>query len=394
MLRDQLVTDAPTQRSEDWRYFRLNTLLDTSFETQFSGDSTGFHDQISGELSKKNIQNAIVLVNGTVSDQHADFGWLPNGISVTKSPIAQSAKAALPELENSFEILNGARAKQVINIHVASGATIDEPIHVILCTIGNVVSLPRINVSLEKGASLQLATTHLSLSQDSQQLDNPVFRMSLAEEARLSYVNIKDGRQSQYALDHTEVIQHGQSDFNASYIAVGGQAIRNEMRVYLKGEEANCVLSGLGLLNGESQLFAKTVMHHEVPSCESAQTFKNILAGSALSEYNGLVKVFLDAQKTLSYQLNRNLILDDSAKAYSRPQLRIFADDVKCTHGSTNGQLEADEILYLTSRGLTEADARSLLVYGFAEEIIQAVPIPSVRDELESKIKSQLSTLT
>jgi len=394
MLRDQMVTEAPTQRSEDWRYFRLDSLLDTPFETKLSGHHDVFLDQISKILGEKQLKHAIVLINGELSESHANFKWLPKGVSVECSSISHAPKSSVPDLENPFENLNTARAKTITNINVKAGAIIDEPVHVILCTAGNVVSYPRISVSLEKASTLQLALTHVSLSQDNPQLDNPVIRLSLAEEAKLAYINIKDGDQSSYVLDHTEVIQHGRSDFNATYIAMKGQAIRNEMRVYLKGEEANCVINGLGLLNKESQLFAKTLIHHEVPSCESAQTFKNILANGALSEYNGLVKVFRDAQKTLSNQLNRNLLLDDSAKAYSRPQLRILADDVKCTHGSTNGQLEENEILYLTSRGLSEADARSLLIYGFAEEIIQAIPIKPIRDQLASKIKKQLASLS
>lgn len=192
--------------------------------------------------------------------------------------------------------------------------------------------------------------------------ENAVSRAELAEGSRLEFVGVSCGEGS----------------------------MRHRFEVDLKGKEASVSLKGLSVLSGGAAVLNDTVVHHSAPGTVSRQVFKDILSGRAESGYSGLVHVHRGADKSDSNQLNRNLLLSDNAAARSEPQLKIDADDVKCSHGSSTGRLPDEEIFYLRSRGIDASSARSLLIYGFANEILKEIPSAEVRGELEARVRKEL----
>ncbi len=194
------------------------------------------------------------------------------------------------------------------------------------------------------------------------------------------------------AVSHATLAEGSRLEFIG--VACGEGVMEHRFEVDLKGKDASVSLKALSVLGGESEMRNNTVVHHSAPGTVSRQVYKDILSGKAQSGYSGLVHVHRGADKSDSNQLNRNLLLSDDASAHSEPQLKIDADDVKCTHGSSTGQLPDEEVFYLRSRGLDQAAARSLLIYGFAEEILQEIPAGDVRNELEALVRSGLKEVT
>ncbi len=204
--------------------------------------------------------------------------------------------------------------------------------------------------------------------------------------------NTHCGPQTHHA-ETIRIITHTHSHFQGFWFSEGGAETQRTLTVDVQGEHALIKLNGLAILNTTQTHTTHTFMNHHVPNCETHQFFKHIVANEAQCEFNGLVYVNEIAQKTDSYQANHNLVLSDNARAISRPQLKIFADDVKCSHGATVGQLDEEQLFYLKTRGLPLAQARSILISGFAEEIIDRIPLEGLRKNIFLQLKKQLETL-
>ena len=176
-------------------------------------------------------------------------------------------------------------------------------------------------------------------------------------------------------------------------LSLDGQALHNCLRVSLQGRNAACDLSGICLANGSQEMSCDIVLTHEVPQCHSTQLFKNIVGGQAVTRFNGLIKVVPDAQQTEAYQANHNLLTTEAAKAFTRPQLEIYADDVKCSHGATIGRLNPDELFYLRSRGIPLAEARLLQQLAFCNEVLEKIPSAEWREKMERRVEEKLRNL-
>ena len=220
-------------------------------------------------------------------------------------------------------------------------------------------------------------------SSDKRHFENNRFNFNIEKNASCSVLNHKES--SNLIFESSEINLDHSAQFDATYVGTKTQITRHDIEVNLNDESANCQLNGLSILSKDHVFSFKTRVHHRSGLTESKQHFKNILFDKANSEYNGLVEVYQDSQEIDSYQLNRNLVLSDDAKAFSRPQLRIFADDVKCSHGSTTGQIEESEILYLTSRGLTRKQAHDILIFGFADEVLEETNVESYQSTVERR---------
>ena len=177
------------------------------------------------------------------------------------------------------------------------------------------------------------------------------------------------------------------------FLSLDGSTLRNRLRVSLQGRHASCELAGLCLADGNQQMDYDIVLTHEVPQCHSMQLFKNIVGGQAVTHFDGLIKVVPDAQQTEAYQANHNLLTTETAKAFTKPQLEIYADDVKCSHGATIGRLNPDELFYMRSRGIPEKEARLLQQMAFCNEVLEKISAAELREDILQRVEERLRVL-
>ena len=289
--------------------------------------------------------------------------------------------------------MNGFCAQDGVFIDVAPGIEVKEPIHLVFVVTGDapVVSQPRCYFRVGEGASFSLGTS--SVCNGSGHFSNAYFQWDVQDNAKVNFVGVNLEEREGFRFETTRVRQGTSSDFNAVYITKGSQLTRLDIQVDMAGESANCSLNGLNLLGHSSELYSRTRLNHLVPKCTSSQSFKSVLSDKAVTEYQGLVYVDQIAQLTDASQSNPNLILSDQARALSRPQLEIFADDVVCGHGATVGQLDDQHVFYLQSRGFSESEAKWVLLQGFADEIVDMVQVPFIQKASQKIVKETLPEL-
>ena len=225
-------------------------------------------------------------------------------------------------------------------------------------------------------------------------LTNPEGPVRIAPEAGASaaYLVLQDAAAQTCESDWEIVLPEGAS-LRMVFLSLNGALLRNRLRVSLQGRHAACELSGLCLADGSQEMDYDIVLTHEVPQCQSTQLFKNIVGGQAVTHFNGLIKVVPDAQQTEAYQANHNLLTSETAKAYTRPQLEIYAADVKCSHGATIGRLNPDELFYMRSRGIPQAEARLLQQLAFCNEVLEKIPSAGLREQMQQRVEERLRQL-
>lgn len=229
---------------------------------------------------------------------------------------------------------------------------------------------------------------------DPQFITNPEGRKRIALEAEASaeYVVLQDADAQEGGTAYEISLADGAS-LKMVFLSLGGNVLRNSLRVVLRGRHATCDLAGICLADGQQEMDYDIRLVHEVPQCKSNQLFKTIVGGHAVTRFNGLIKVVPDAQQTEAYQANHNLLASETAKAYTRPQLEIYADDVKCSHGATIGRLNPDELFYLRSRGIPQAEARLLQQMAFCNEVLGKISSSEIREKMQAMVENRLRQL-
>ena len=219
---------------------------------------------------------------------------------------------------------------------------------------------------------------------------NVVTECFVEENARLDYYKIQNDAVNASLVDHTHITQQQNSVASVHTFAFGGNVVRNNLNFYQKGEGIDSILNGLTVIEGKQHVDHNTLVHHTAPNCESHQDYKGIFDVKATGVFNGKIIVDQLAQKTNAFQSNNNLLLNDGATINSKPQLEIFADDVKCSHGCTIGQLDEDALFYLRSRGIPQKEAKAFLMYAFASSVLEGVKIPQLSQRINHLIASKL----
>ncbi|MBI4211367.1 MAG: Fe-S cluster assembly protein SufD [Deltaproteobacteria bacterium] len=356
----------PTRKHEDWRYINLSPILEGTFPSTRQPTLTVEHQKTPG------------------------LTVMPLSLALKESPkLVQSALVADSEEPNAFALLNSALFEEGAFIHVAAGTMLPHPIEVTIETRQAGVTHPRVIVFIENGAHADLRITQIT-STSERSFNNAVIDVAVGDQAQFNFILLQ--RLSEKAMQFSAVrMRHG-ADCKTTFTSFthGGLLTRNDVIATFLGERTECHLKGLGLLNAESQLHQHVTTHHIAPRCVSRQLYKNILSGEARAEFNSLAYIHRGAVLSDSGQLSRSMVLSPKARAITRPQLKVFCDDVKGAHGATVGQVSPEELFYLQSRGISKADARGLLIYGFAEEIVEGIAHPLLRQHVEKCVKQDL----
>jgi Fe-S cluster assembly protein SufD len=388
----------PTKKLEGWKYIDLSQILSTDFDLK---------PEINLKETQKDAwQEKIILEGNSLVFLNGQFNPSVSHLEGIKKPVVlEVLKGAIPKnVENEhifsnrhennfFSLINDFQFNQAVYLHIPDGLQFEKPIQIIFATTGAFKSekafFPRIFLSLGKNAKAQASLQFVGFS-ESAYLEDSVIDVLLNERSQLdlnwlTWEGVKASRFSKM-----RVTLHRESRLNLFHFTQGGAVTRNEVEVHADEPAVQCHINGLSCLSGQSQVYSHLSVNHHSTEGVSRQVQKNILTQKTKSEFNSLVYVERGAQKSDTYQLNKNLLLSDDAQAITRPQLKIYADDVKCHHGATVGHLEDVEIFYLLSRGLSREEARSLLIFGFADEMLQEVKDKVTRQFLNTIVHREL----
>jgi Fe-S cluster assembly protein SufD len=336
----------------------------------------------------------LVFVNGRFVPELSSLAGLPEGVKVTSlaRALRERPAAVEPHLaryirheEQPFIALNTAFLWDGAFLSVGRGVVLERPVHLVCVSVPAgepIMSFPRALIVAEPGSRLTLVQSFLGVEEDAY-LSDSVTEVVVGERAAVDHYKLVLESAAGFHVGALQVALGPRSKFMSHFLTLGGGWVRNEARAVLGGEGGECTLNGLYLAEGRQHVDNHTVIDHAQPNCASHELYKGILDGQAHGVFNGKIFVRPDAQKTDAKQTNQTLLLSDEATIDTKPQLEIFADDVKCTHGATVGQLDADSIFYLQSRGIGRDAARALLTYAFANDIVQRIQVEPVRSRLE-----------
>lgn len=392
----------PTVRQEEWKYTNVEPIARRTFHFSFDIGLNGLTlKKLETFLFGEANWTRLVFVNGFYSKGLSFFTPKGEGVKIgSLGEILKSEPALLepylaqiaPYENNPFTALNTAFIQDGAFILLPKGSILKEPVHLLfisLSTTDERVSQPRNLIIAERESRATVIESYVSLNPN-HNFTNAVTEMVLEDGAALDHYKIQREDEQAFHISGIQVLVRRDSRFSSFSVATGAQLSRNTLNVELSSEGAECVLNGLYFVRGRQHVDNHTTINHAKPAGKSRQLYKGILDGHARGVFSGKIFVRKDAQKTDANQTNKNLLLSDHASVDTRPQLEIFADDVKCTHGAAVGQLDPEAIFYLKSRGMEEGQARNLLTYGFANEVIERIELEALRSELDRFVLSRL----
>jgi Fe-S cluster assembly protein SufD len=383
----------PTTRDEDWRFTDISPLTKLSFQP-----AQGMPPLAPAAIGQWAIPEAaarLVFVDGTYAPQHS-FNHAGLTVENLAAGVILHAAAVQDHLgrhaafeRNAFTALNTAFLHDGALIVVPRGLALAAPVHLLfIATRKHAASYPRCLVVAEAGSAVTVVEDFVALENEAY-FTNAVTEMALAGNAQVHHVRVQRDSAEAFHFANCAVSLGHASRYHSVSVALGARISRHNLGVLLAAEGAECSIDGLALIGGRQLADSHTLIDHAMPQGVSRQLHKCIVDGAAHAVFNGNIMVRAGAQRTDSSQSSRNLLLSGKARVDTKPQLEIFADDVKCAHGATVGQLDVDEMFYLKSRGLSDAAARNLLIYAFGAEVIEHIPVASLRNRIEQALLAQ-----
>ena len=390
--------DFPSVKDEEWKYTNINPLLSRNFRP---ADSIPEVDPefINKYLFDKKEFITLFFINGYFSKEFSDVDALPKGLiletiseAIKKHPelvLHYFSKTASAE-KNIFTALNTAFADHGTFVFVEENAVIEKPIQILYVTKADDIFVsPRNLFLVSKNAQVKIIETYAGFG-DKTYFTNQVTEFIVNDNAVVEHVRIQDEQLNAFHISTLSVDLEKSSNFSSYNINFGGSLVRNNVNTKFNGGFAECRLNGLYVTQGSQFVDNHTSIDHAKPNCLSNELYKGILNDASRGVFNGKVFVRQDAQKTNAYQQNKNILLSPDALVNTKPQLEIFADDVKCSHGATVGQLDKDQLFYLKARGIQEKEAKAILIYAFASDVVHSISMLQVRDHLEALLAKKL----
>jgi Fe-S cluster assembly protein SufD len=386
----------PTTKNEDWHFTSVARIAESDFLTLTAPGGDVDRDDVAQFGFGRPEWRTLAFVNGRFDPELSDLDLLPAGVRVL--PL-DSAWREMPDLleryvgkiasfdepGQAFTALNTAYMVDGAVVHVAKGVTVDQPIHLLFISdamAARGVMYPRNLIVVDRNAKATVLETYASTG-DAHYFTNAVTEVAIADGATLSHVKLQRESQRAFHVGTIDVRQGRDSHYVSFSFGVGGSLSRSNVYTVLGGAGGGATLNGLYMLDGDQHMDHQTRIEHAEPNCYSREVYKGVLDGTSHGVFNGKVYVRPVAQKTDGKQTNNTLLLSDKAQVDTKPQLEIFADDVKCTHGATIGRLDETALFYMKSRGVNREFARRLLTYAFAADVIETIEVEAVREGLE-----------
>lgn len=387
------IQEAPTTRTERWKYTRVSRIINGEWQ---AGDADASFDLKAFDIPEFDGYNA-VFVNGHF---HKGSSSLPqiDGITVLSMDEAVSSQATAVDahfgkLSNHqrewFEALNSAYATGGLFIHAAKGASLDKPLRILQINSGsNTWSQPR-HLFIQDASSQLEVVQHTVVTDGSSAFSNGLIESFVAENAAFKLTQIQDEQTGTFAINTTWIKQLRDSRVTVNTMTLDGDWVRNDLNILVDGQNCETHMNGVYMPSDKQLVDNHTMIDHLQPNCTSYELYKGIVEDKATGVFNGKVFVRQDAQQTNAFQQNGNILLSDDADMYSKPELEIYADDVKCSHGSTTGQFDEEAVFYLRARGMGEAAARKLLVAAFVSEAIELVENEALHTYISNRLGIQ-----
>jgi Fe-S cluster assembly protein SufD len=402
----------PTTRNEDWHFTSVAPIAERSFRLAGSGKQEAGSDRRESSRRKADAANSIgaraadvarfgfgetswhtlVFLNGAFSEDLSS--WLDG--SVLAGSLAHAIEAGNPVVEKhlgkvakfdqqAFTALNTAFANDGALIEIPTETVVDQPIHLLFISDGEGVSHPRNLVVAGRHSRATVIESYVSL-RDGAYFTNAVTEVVVGENAHIDHYKLQRESENAFHVGTVQAREQRSSRLHSFSFAVGGSLARTNIYTSLEGEASTCTLNGLYLTDGSQHIDNQTSIEHIAPNCPSHEIYKGVLDGRSHGVFNGKVYVHPEAQKTDGKQSNNNLLLSPNARIDTKPELEIFADDVKCTHGATVGRLDEVAMFYLNSRGIGPDTARTLLTYAFAADVLETIELEPLRKQLEKMV--------
>ena len=390
----------PSKKIEAWKYTSLNAVLREDYCLFPNKKKTVTLPQVKDHFIHDIDTYKVVFVDGKYSSFLSETTHDNFAVCLMSSALAKPKYK--PIIENYFNkvakqdhltSLNTAFVKEGAYIHIPRNTEVKKPIQIINFTTGTedaIMTQPRNLIVVEQNAHVQIIERHQSLTQNAA-LTNVVTEIFADRYATVDYYKIQNDHTSASLVDNTFIEQQSESTVAVHTFSFGGKVTRNNLNFYQMGKHINSTLKGITIIEGKQHVDHHTLVHHTAPNCESHQDYKGIFNERAVGVFNGKVVVEKDAQKTNAYQQNNNVLVSDRSTINAKPQLEIFADDVKCSHGCTTGQLDEQALFYMQQRGIPKKEARALLMYAFANTVLESVKIPEVKERITKLIAMKLS---
>jgi Fe-S cluster assembly protein SufD len=389
----------PTTKNEEWKYTNVANLLTNKFNLPGT-ETTITSNDIRAFLPEGSEKRVLVFENGKFNSLLSNVSGLSEGIIAgdlsnhTDHPEVKKYFGKITDYKNeSFIALNTAMFYQGAFVLADNKGNSEDTVHLLFINdarLSPTICYPRNLIVVSRGSKLKISESYFSIQSVHGSFSNSVTELYIDEDASLEYCKNESENSNDFHFDSTGAFLQKNSRLDIHTITTGGKVVRNNLRIELQQPNGSAYLNGLYVASGDTHVDNHSVVDHASPHCYSNELYKGVLGGNSKGVFNGKIFVRKDAQKTNAYQSNKNILLSDDASMNAKPQLEIYADDVKCSHGATTGQLDEEALFYLRSRGIGINEAQALLTTAFAEEILDKITMLPTRENLKGNVHSKL----
>jgi Fe-S cluster assembly protein SufD len=390
----------PTKRDEEWKYTSLNSLLKNDYSVFPKNEAAVELKDVKKYFLHEIESYKIVFIDGVYSSFLSDTSHEGADICILSSALKQPKYnmvidhyfGTVASEKDSLTSLNTAFSKEGVFVNVPKNTVLPKPIQVLYFSTGSekeIMLQPRNLIVVGENSHAQIYERHQSLS-DNVVLTNAVTEVFAAKRAIVEVYKIQNDRKTSSLIDNTYVQQKDSSIVSVNTYSFGGKITRNNLEFHHEGEHITSNLNGITVIGEKQHVDNHTLVHHKYENCESHELYKGIFDDRSTGVFNGKVIVDKEAQKTNAFQQNDNILIGDKASINTKPQLEIFADDVKCSHGCTIGQLDEKALFYMQSRGIPEKDAKGLMMFAFCNEVVEKIRIPALKSRIIELLAQKL----
>jgi Fe-S cluster assembly protein SufD len=390
LLKELHSTGFPNTKNEEWKYISFEKVLQNSFDLEGNSNSKL---SISTELIPNVEVYKLIFVNGKFNVELSTKLASQDGFTLSQESNIES-NSYREYNKDGFIVLNEVFNPTSFKINILKGEIISKPIaiyHIHSSVDLNSISFPNITIEIEENAQASFLEVYAS-EKPVIAFSNSILNFNIQKNALVEYYKLFNCNENSHHVGTTQVNQLGKSIFHATTINLSGGLIRNNLNIAIHSEYSDSKIYGLNFLSGETTVDNHTVVDHKVANCESTELYKSALDDDATAIFNGKIYVRADAQKTNAYQSSKNILLSNSATANSKPQLEIWADDVKCSHGHATGQLDKDALFYLKARGIGDKEAKAMLTQAFVQDVLNTIKIEPLKAYCEQLVSQRFAS--
>ena len=391
----------PSKKDESWKYTSLKSITQKNYSLSSKKDESVELRDVKEYFLNDLDSFKIVFIDGVYSPflsktTHDGMDICVLSAALSKEKYNDTIKKYFNKIvpkDESLASLNTSYTKEGAYIYIPSGVCPEDPVQIMHISTGNQKSIwlqPRNLIIADKNAKVEIIERHQSLTSNAA-LTNVVTEIFADRHSTVDFYKIQNDHIEASLVDNTFVEQQSNSIVSVHTFSFGGNITRNNLNFFQKGEHIDSILKGITIIEGKQHVDHHTLVHHIEPNCESHQDYKGIYDERSTGVFNGKVIVEKEAQKTNAYQKNNNILMNNKSTINAKPQLEIFADDVKCSHGCTIGQLDEQALFYMQQRGIPKKEAKALLMYAFANTVLESVKIPEVKERITKLIATKLN---